>query len=68
VIDKSTDFGCCNPVRIVSFNTGEGWSRDSSEDVADELRERLAHRGEVPAFLEGFLDRHRPLAIQLALL
>jgi hypothetical protein len=36
--------------------------------VADELRERLAHGGEVPAFLEGFLDRHRPLAIQLALL
>ena len=23
-----------NPVRIVSFNTAEGWSRDASEDIA----------------------------------
>ncbi|MEJ6906733.1 hypothetical protein, partial [Bradyrhizobium japonicum] len=22
-----------NPARIVSFNTGEGWSRDASEDI-----------------------------------
>jgi hypothetical protein len=29
-----------NPVRVVSFNTVEGWSRDISADVADELRRR----------------------------
>ena len=28
------------PVRVVSFNTGEGWSRDISADVAGELRRR----------------------------
>ena len=47
-----------NPVRVVAFNTAEGWSRDVSDDVADELRERCADRGEVPAFLVDFLERH----------
>jgi hypothetical protein len=35
---------CNNPVRVVAFNTDEGWSRDVSDDVADELRERCARR------------------------
>ena len=30
-----------NPVRVVAFNTAEGWSRDLSEEIADELRQRL---------------------------
>jgi hypothetical protein len=29
-----------NPVRIVCFNTAEGWSRDVSEDIAGEIKER----------------------------
>jgi hypothetical protein len=29
-----------NPVRVVSFNTAEGWSRDVSADVAHEVRHR----------------------------
>jgi hypothetical protein len=33
-----------NPVRVVSFNTAKGWSRDVSEEIADELRQRLARR------------------------
>src|SRR5215467_908490 len=33
---------CNNPVRVVAFNTDEGWSRDVSDDVADELRTRCA--------------------------
>src|SRR5215470_17068975 len=36
---------CNNPVRVVAFNTDEGWSRDVSDDVADELRGRCAQRG-----------------------
>jgi hypothetical protein len=47
-----------NPVRVVAFNTAEGWSRDVSEDVADELRERFADRGETPASLLEFLGGH----------
>ena len=39
---------CNNPVRPVAFNTDEGWSRDVSDDVADELRERCADEGRVP--------------------
>ena len=49
-----------SPVRIVSFNTSEGWSPDVSEEVAEELRQRCADRGEVPPSLENFLYRHRP--------
>ena len=29
-----------NPIRVVAFNTPEGWSQDASEDVAQELRRR----------------------------
>jgi len=29
-----------HPVRIVAFNTAEGWSRDVTVDIADELRRR----------------------------
>jgi hypothetical protein len=29
-----------HPIRIVAFNTAEGWSRDVTVDVADELRRR----------------------------
>src|SRR5262245_45715301 len=32
-----------DPVRVISFNTSEGWSRDISEEVANELQYRC-HR------------------------
>src|SRR6516164_8277472 len=57
-----------HPVRVVAFNTEEGWSRDVSDDVADELRERCAQRGGVPSFLLDFLERHdtgRPVQLPL---
>ncbi|MCS3497684.1 hypothetical protein M2189_003359 [Bradyrhizobium japonicum] len=58
-----------NPARIVSFNTGEGWSRDASEDITEALQQRCAVRGEVPPSLEAFLEIHRPGAtVQLSLL
>jgi hypothetical protein len=47
-----------NPVRIVAFNTAEGWSRDVTEDIARELRDRCAERGGVPAALQEFLEHH----------
>jgi hypothetical protein len=34
-----------NPVRVVAFNTSEGWSRDVSEDVAREVLRRVTERG-----------------------
>jgi hypothetical protein len=29
-----------DPVRIVSFNTGEGWSRDVSAEIVEDLQQR----------------------------
>lgn len=48
-----------NPVRVIGFNTAEAWSRDVSEDVADEVRRRCDLQGEeVPANLVDFVERH----------
>jgi hypothetical protein len=48
-----------NPVRVVSFNTGEGWSRDISADVAAEVRKRCdLRRDEPPNGIQDFLERH----------
>ena len=45
-----------NPVRIVAFNTAEGWSRDVTVDIADELRRRYVEYDEVPASILKFLE------------
>ena len=45
-----------NPARIVAFNTAEGWSRDVTKDIADELRRRLVEYDEVPASLRDFVE------------
>jgi hypothetical protein len=47
-----------SPIRVVGFNTAEGWSQDVSAEIAHELR----HRGDlqlrdVPFFLQDFVDR-----------
>ena len=47
------------PVRIVAFNTSEGWSRDVTKDIADELRRRYVEFGEVPDSVLDFLDANR---------
>jgi hypothetical protein len=44
------------PVRIVAFNTSEGWSRDVTMDIADELRRRFSEYDEVPASVQEFLE------------
>jgi hypothetical protein len=45
-----------NPVRIVAFNSAEGWSRDVTLDIADELRRRYVEYDEVPASILKFLE------------
>jgi hypothetical protein len=47
------------PVRIVAFNTAEGWSRDVTTDIADELRRRYLEFGEVSASALNFLEAAR---------
>ncbi len=44
-----------HPVRIVAFNTAEGWSRDVTVDIAEELRRRLAEHSEISESLLAFL-------------
>ena len=60
-----------NPIGIFCFNTGEGWSRDVSEDVARELRRLIdLEQRDVPQSLEEFLERHegpRQLTLRLGL-
>ena len=48
-----------NPIRVVGFNTSEDWSRDVSDEVAQELRYRCDWPGlDLPAQLEDFIERH----------
>ena len=44
---------------MVAFNTAEGWSRDVSDDVAEEIRRRCDLQAtEIPPHLEAFFDQH----------
>jgi hypothetical protein len=48
-----------NPVRIVAFNTTEGWSRDVTVDIADEVRRRFVEYDEVPEAVLAFTEATR---------
>ena len=48
-----------DPVRIVAFNTVEGWSRDLTEEIAVALHERCADAGAVPQSLQARGQGHR---------
>jgi hypothetical protein len=45
-----------NPARIVAFNTAQGWSRDVTMDIADELRRLFVEYDDVPASVQEFLE------------
>jgi hypothetical protein len=47
VISDISDGQYFKPVRVVAFNTAEGWSRDVTEDIAREIIDR-AHRKAEP--------------------
>jgi hypothetical protein len=47
------------PTRIVAFNTSEGWSRDVTSAVADEIHERYADYDDVPASVQELLETAR---------
>ena len=60
-----------NPIGVFGFNPREGWSRDVSADVAQELRRRCDLEGcDVPWNIAEFVERHenrggRQLALRL---
>jgi hypothetical protein len=48
-----------NALRVVAFNTAEGWSRDVSEDIANEVLERALDADEnLSDDTKWFIDRH----------
>jgi hypothetical protein len=61
VVDDLLTGQFTNPVRVVAFNTSEGWSRDVSEDVAREVVRRVRESGHPLAassrkFVETYVD------------
>ena len=48
-----------NALRVVCFNTAEGWSRDVSEDIASEILDRACDADEtLTVGTRRFIDRH----------
>jgi len=48
-----------NPVRVVAFNTAEGWSRDASEDIARLVMDVARQRGKALSQIARlFYERH----------
>lgn len=48
-----------NPIMVVCFNVAEGWSRDVSADIAEELRRRCdLQLRDVPSNIQDFVERH----------
>jgi len=57
VITDMLKYSC--PLRVVGFNTAEGWARDVSSDVAAELRRRCdLQLRELPESIQQFVYRH----------
>ena len=57
-----------SPVKVVAFNTAEGWSQDVSEDIAQELRRRCdLQLRDVPSTIQDFVEGHEGHARQLTL-
>jgi hypothetical protein len=60
-----------DPVRVVAFNTAEGWAQDVSKDIALEIQSRCDIEGhDVPEALRDFVDSYagpdRQFALRLA--
>jgi hypothetical protein len=58
------------PLRVVVFNPVERWSRDASEEIAEELDRRISAQGrEVSEALQEFVESNigRKMGVQLAL-
>ena len=47
------------PVRIVAFNSAEGWCRDVTLDIADEVRRRYAEMDDVSDSVFQFTEVNR---------
>ena len=60
-LEPTTNFFYRNsPVCVVAFNTAERWSRDATDDIAGELAQVCADRGETPPFIADFIADNMP--------
>jgi len=58
IITDLLDDQYSNPVRVISFNIAEGWVRDVSDEIAQEVRQRCADEGrELPPHVQEFVER-----------
>jgi len=48
------------PVRVVAFNAAEGWSRDVTLEIADEVARRFTEQDDLSDSILQFLEAHRP--------
>jgi hypothetical protein len=48
-----------NPIRMVAFNVAEGWCRDVTMDIADEVRRRVVEHEQMSETLVEFLETNR---------
>ena len=68
VIEDLLDGQYSNPIRVISFNVADGWSRDISAQVAAELRRRCdLQLRDVPSSIQDFVERHEGASRQLSL-
>ena len=56
-IDKISDGAYSRPVRVVAFNTHEGWSRDVTEEIALKLLDLSGEGRILCAAARGFVER-----------
>jgi len=57
VVSNITSGQYPNPIRVVAFNTAEGWSRDVTEDIAHALLERDASENDLSESAKNFFGR-----------
>ena len=60
-----------DPLRVVAFNTAEGWSRDVSHEFVEELQQRadldrIELEGTLKEFVEFYSRPERQLSLRLA--
>jgi hypothetical protein len=60
-----------DPVRVIAFNLRDGWARDVSIELADELQQRADREGRqlegaLAAFVQVYKPKSRQLSLQLA--
>jgi hypothetical protein len=57
VVSNISNGDYSKPIRVVAFNTAEGWSRDVTEDIAQALIERDASEGDLSESAKTFVGR-----------